>query len=175
LLKVPAKKTLEALASYNGAWRRMEYRGKFHGAFVYDDYGHHPTEIKATLAAFRQKFPHSPLICVFQPHQAKRLEILFKEFCGAFDAADATLILPLYKVLGRDERLPHDSEALVTALKHRSPEKLIFYASNPKHLRRMVEELIANLPHGRTLPSPVLIMMGAGDIVEYTNLFIKKK
>ena len=58
-LGVPENKILSALKDYQGAWRRMEYRGKFMGAKVYDDYGHHPTEIKATLQAFREKFPDS--------------------------------------------------------------------------------------------------------------------
>jgi UDP-N-acetylmuramate--alanine ligase len=106
LLKISEKDIFAALGSYGGAWRRMEYRGtaKIKGvkepALVYDDYAHHPTEIKATLAAFKKQFPERPLICVFQPHQGKRLELLFKEFATAFDSADAVIlanhrILPL--------------------------------------------------------------------------------
>ena len=132
-LKISEKKTLEAIGSYNGAWRRMEHKGIIKpGIQVYDDYAHHPTEIKATLQGFKEKFPRSPLICVFQPHQAQRLELLFKEFSQAFDDADVVVLLPLYKVLGRDERLPHDSAALAAALKKRSPKKWITYVDETK-------------------------------------------
>lgn len=79
-LGIPENKIFSALKSYRGAWRRMEYRGHFLGTRVYDDYAHHPTEIKATLQAFREKYPDSKIICVFQPHQAHRLKALFNDF-----------------------------------------------------------------------------------------------
>ena len=115
---------LKALKQYKGAWRRMEYRGDLAlhikhqasrkdgrlkaisyklKASVYDDYAHHPTEIRTTLAGIAQKWPKSRVICVFEPHQAKRLALLFKEFVEAFWGADALILLPIYKVSGRDE------------------------------------------------------------------------
>ncbi len=165
VLKIPEKKILAAIGSYRGAWRRMEFKGKIHGALVYDDYAHHPAEIRATLAAFKEKFPHSPLVCVFQPHQAKRLELLFKDFTRAFDAADKVFILPIYKVLGRDEKFLHDSAALVRALQKRSPQKPIFYLTE---LRKIKTALMGQLTH-----SPVVVMMGAGDIADLTKKLLK--
>lgn len=100
---------LKAITKHKGVWRRMEYKGQCkieNSKFkiqVYDDYAHHPTEIKATLEAFKEKFPESLLICVFQPHQTYRLQILFKEFTGAFNKADALILFDIYKVSGRDE------------------------------------------------------------------------
>jgi UDP-N-acetylmuramate--alanine ligase len=176
ILKIPEKKILAAIGSYKGAWRRMELKGilKNTKIQVFDDYAHHPTEIKATLAAFREKFPHSPLFCIFQPHQAKRLNILFKDFVGAFDVADIVFILPLYKVLGRDEKFAHDSAALVKVMQKRTPGKLIFYLEHPENIRLAVEAILKNMRPQKQLPqSPVIIMMGAGDISELTGKLLK--
>jgi UDP-N-acetylmuramate--alanine ligase len=176
LLAVPEKKILESLASYRGAWRRMEYKGTLSGgtpAAVYDDYAHHPTEIKATLAAFKGRFPNTPLVCVFQPHQAKRLELLFSEFTCAFDMADIIIILPLYKVLGRDEKLPHDSQALVRAIKKRLPKKQLYYVEEPKKLKTIIGLALKDAPTKKPSQSPVLVMMGAGDIADLTEKLLK--
>lgn len=175
-LKIPEKKILAAISSYKGAWRRMELKGivKNTKVIVYDDYAHHPTEIKATLGAFREKFPHSPLFCIFQPHQAKRLNLLFKDFAGAFDAADIVFILPLYKVLGRDEKFAHDSAALVKVMQKNSPKKPIFYLEHPKNIRLAVKTILKNMRPDKQLPlSPVVIMMGAGDISDLTGKLLK--
>lgn len=172
ILKIPEKKALTAIGSYKGAWRRMELKGKLKGTGipVYDDYAHHPTEIRATLAAFREKYPKSPLVCIFQPHQAKRLELLFKDFTEAFDAADIVCILPLYKVLGRDEKFAHDSEALVKSLVARAPEKPLFYISKPMTIAAAIKNILRDLLNKKTVArSPVIIMMGAGDIADLTK------
>ena len=175
-LKIPEKKILGAIGSYKGAWRRMELKGTLKNTKiqVFDDYAHHPTEIRATLAAFREKFPHSPLFCIFQPHQAKRLNILFKDFVGAFNVADIVFILPLYKVLGRDEKFAHDSAALVKVMQKRTPGKLIFYLEHPENIRVAVGTILKNMRPQKQLPqSPVIIMMGAGDISELTGKLLK--
>ena len=176
VLKIPEKKILAAIGSYQGAWRRMELKGTLKNTKipVFDDYAHHPTEIRATLAAFREKFPHSPLFCIFQPHQAKRLNILFKEFVGAFDVANIVFILPLYKVLGRDEKFAHDSAALVKVMQKRSPKKPVFYLEHPENIRPAVETILRHMRPDKKLPrSPVIIMMGAGDISGLTGKLLK--
>jgi UDP-N-acetylmuramate--alanine ligase len=182
LLKISEKNILSAIGAYRGAWRRMEYKGKFQRTVqVFDDYAHHPSEIKATLAAFREKFPQSPLICVFQPHQAKRLEVLFDEFMAAFDGADVVFILPLYQVLGRDEKLPRDSESLVRAIEKRAagngePGKPIFYLRDPKKIRAAVRASLRDVPllrDPRFTKPPGVIMMGAGDIADLTHTLLQ--
>ncbi|MFH1170793.1 MAG: UDP-N-acetylmuramate--L-alanine ligase [Candidatus Vogelbacteria bacterium] len=86
-----------ALASFRGTWRRFEYKGKTkRGALIYDDYAHHPTEIRATLAAAREEFPRRRIIVIFQPHLYSRTKLLFKEFTESFADADEILILPIY-------------------------------------------------------------------------------
>jgi UDP-N-acetylmuramate--alanine ligase len=178
LLKIPQKKNLSAIGSYRGAWRRMEYRGICHLlhviCHVYDDYAHHPTEVKATLAGFRAKFPRSPLICVFQPHQAKRLELLFKDFVDSFSGADILVLLPSYQVVGRDtsshSRLVeqgHTSEKLAQAIQKRYPKKEVYYLANPKKLKSFLTYHSPLTTHHSS--SPLLLMMGAGNIVDYTD------
>lgn len=93
-----------ALASYQGAWRRLEKLQTTNHKLqtIYSDYAHHPTEIKATLAALRQKYPKKKIICVFQPHQADRLTRLFSDFKNAFAEADKVILVPVYKPKGRE-------------------------------------------------------------------------
>jgi UDP-N-acetylmuramate--alanine ligase len=154
----------------------MELKGKIKGTkvLVYDDYAHHPTEIRTELDAYREKFPRSPLFCVFQPHQAKRLNLLFKDFAAAFDAANIVFILPLYKVLGRDEKFAHDSAALVNVMQKNSPKKPIFYLEHPENIRPAVDTILKHMRPDKKFPQPpVIIMMGAGDIFELTGKLLK--
>jgi len=164
-LGIPEDGMLSALSKYEGIWRRMEYRGVLPGAdnLLFDDYGHHPTEIKATLAAFKEKYPDKKLICVFQPHQAKRLEALFKDFLGAFKDADLLLLLPIYKVAGRDEaQNKYSSEYLAFALKKKYPKRKIVYLADVGGLKK---ELIS-VSEGE---QSVTVLMGAGNIVDMTG------
>ncbi|MGB7958224.1 MAG: UDP-N-acetylmuramate--L-alanine ligase [Minisyncoccia bacterium] len=167
-LEIPEKKVLAAIHGYHGAWRRMELRGTFKGAPVYDDYAHHPTEIAATLQALREKFPKKKILCVFQPHQTQRTALLFKEFQTAFDMAHETLILPIYRVAGRDAVIPNrDSAALVRAIQKKQPRKPIFYLADPKKLKDAIIAL-----DGAPLSRKVIVMMGAGDIVKLTDTLV---
>ncbi len=164
---IPPKTIFAALGAYHGAWRRMEYRGKFRNALVYDDYAHHPTEIQATLKAFKEKYPSKTLVCVFQPHQSRRLKALFHEFAAAFETADETIILPIYKVAGRDEQPEEpgkfDSLGLVKSAWKRSPKKFILYLAEPKHLKKTLLKLPGPLSR------KVIVMMGAGDVFKITD------
>jgi len=169
-LNIPHAVIIKALGKFRGSWRRMEFRGYLNAkpytlsAKVYDDYAHHPTEIKATLTAFRQNWPKKPLICVFQPHQADRLKRLFSGFKTAFKAADKVIIIPAYKVAGRDEYFDkkYDAKALAGAIG-------AVYVKNPKKdLKRTLTLMVS----GYT-PDPIIVMMGAGNIVDYTDKLIK--
>ncbi len=197
---IKEKIILKALSGYHGAWRRMEYRGELrimnnelrkknktknkkndfiihNSSFiipVYDDYAHHPTEIKATLAGVRQKWPKSAIICVFQPHQEKRLKSLFKEFTGAFDDADTLILLDIFKVKGREETFSDvNSQKLAEAIKTppagrqgKSPINVI-YLKNPKNLKKEINNIIHNSSF--IIHNSIVIMMGAGDIYKLTD------
>jgi UDP-N-acetylmuramate--alanine ligase len=95
-LKLDKQKVLEGLKNFKGTWRRQEYKGNFFGADFYDDYGHHPTEVKATLAAFREKFADKKILAVFQPHLFSRTKLLFTDFVNSFESADEVVVLPIY-------------------------------------------------------------------------------
>lgn len=180
-LKIPEKVILRAIGKFRGTWRRMEYKGKLKirdwKLEIYDDYAHHPTEIKATLGAFREKFSKSKIICVFQPHQAERLNLLFKDFVDAFSKANILILLPSYAVVGRERsklQIPNSKSAkdLYKAIKKKYPKREIYYLGNPKKLKNFLSKI--QKPKTRSLKS-ILIMMGAGDIYRYTKLLINKK
>ena len=178
ILKIPEEKIMEAIGVYRGAWRRMEYRGKFflsnskQSIPVYDDYAHHPTEIRATLKAFKDKFSGAPLVCVFQPHQAKRLQVLFREFTSAFTNADALVLIPSYTVAGRDAvASKFTAERLATAITKKYPRKKIYYLENPKRIKKILTYILPFLTKISS-PAPVVVMMGAGDVVQYTDVLI---
>ncbi len=166
-LRVSEKDSLSAIKSFRGTWRRMELVGKYDGAPVFDDYAHHPTEIKATLSAFKEKYPNKKIVCVFQPHLSDRLTKLFGEFITAFNDANETLILPIYKVAGRENNAKHkSSQDLARAIQKKQPHKPLFYMEHPKDLH------LALASFG-PLNKRVIVMMGAGDIASLTQKLIK--
>lgn len=85
-----------ALAKFSGAKRRLQKMGQIGDILVYDDYGHHPNEIKATLSTVRKIFEGRRIIAVFQPHRFSRTAALYKEFAEALSYADRAFILPIY-------------------------------------------------------------------------------
>jgi UDP-N-acetylmuramate--alanine ligase len=94
-LEVPAEKIAEGLHHYRGVDRRFQRKGVARGVTVVDDYGHHPTEIRATLAAARE-CGHQHIHVIFQPHRYTRTKDLMEEFGSAFKDADTVTILPIY-------------------------------------------------------------------------------
>jgi UDP-N-acetylmuramate--alanine ligase len=94
-LEVPADKIAEGLGRFRGVDRRFQLRGTAQGVTVVDDYGHHPTEIRATLAAARE-CGHRKIHVVFQPHRYTRTLDLMDQFAGAFEDADTVYVLPIY-------------------------------------------------------------------------------
>lgn len=90
----------EGVKSFYGVGRRFERVGEANGAIVYDDYAHHPDEIKATLSAAKQLAGDNRVICVFQPHNYSRLHDLYPEFTKAFTDADELYLCPLYAARG---------------------------------------------------------------------------
>jgi UDP-N-acetylmuramate--alanine ligase len=95
-LEIPFPVTAEALGSFQGVQRRFTVRGEVDGITVVDDYGHHPAEIRATLAGARAGFPHRRIVCAFQPHRYTRTRDLLGEFATAFNDADALLLTEIY-------------------------------------------------------------------------------
>lgn len=95
-LGIPFALISKAINSFNGVGRRLEIKGEKNGITVIDDYGHHPTEIKATLKAIKHFWPKRKLVVLFQPHRYTRTKNLFSEFAKSFKDADEVKILDIY-------------------------------------------------------------------------------
>ncbi len=167
LLGVKKSVAEKVFKSYSGAWRRLEKleikkSSKFQdtSSKIYSDYAHHPTEIKATLQALREKYPNKKLVCVFQPHQQDRLNRLFREFTTAFDAADKTILYPLYKVRGRDST-GKTSADLAKAINKSN----IIYADNFKEVLKLIGS--------DTVSGSVIVFMSAGDLDSRVRSFLR--
>ena len=152
----------EALENFAGTWRRFEYKGEVNGAKVYDDYGHHPTEIRATLEGARELYPDKKITLVFQSHTYTRTHELFDNFVEALGYADRILILPIYAA--REENINGVSHTkLVEALRS---------AHKDAEARDTFEPVVTELKSSVTENDLVLIM-GAGDITRVASELIK--
>jgi UDP-N-acetylmuramate--alanine ligase len=112
-LKIPSEISLQALSQYQGSWRRFQEKQVSLGEKkikAISDYGHHPTEIKATLSAVREKYPKKEIILLFQPHQYQRTYYLFKDFlktfrdCRKAGNLDKLVVTDIYDVAGRERK-----------------------------------------------------------------------
>lgn len=111
LLGLEDAQIVKKLESYSGSWRRMELVGMTkNGNIIFSDYGHHPNEIRPTLASLRQKYPEKTLLVVFQPHQHSRTRQLLSDFSGAFGEADMVIVPNIY--FSRDKK--EDVEFMTT-------------------------------------------------------------
>ncbi len=137
-----------ALERFPGAHRRLELLGLFQGAAVYDDYGHHPTEVRATIQAARE-LRHRRLIVVFQPHRYSRLAAFMYDFARSFDGADRVLLLDVYSA-GEQNPTGVSSSDLADRLPNGT------YVGSFDNAREALENLVG--------PDDVLLLMGAGDI-----------
>jgi len=95
-LNLDLEKVREALKNFQGITRRFEKIGERNGAILFDDYGHHPEEIKVTLKGAREIYPEKNLIAVFQPHSFSRTESLLQEFSQSFDSVDEVVVMDIY-------------------------------------------------------------------------------
>jgi len=138
-----------ALAQAKGVKRRYQYKGVFGGAVIIDDYAHHPTEIKACLAAAREAHT-GRIICLFQPHTYTRTRDLFEDFTQAFTVADITIFVPIFAA-----REPFDPSISSAMLADRVSQTSYSCTSLEE-----AEEIL----RGKLMPGDLLITMGAGDV-----------
>lgn len=152
-LGVPFPVIQKALASFTGVRRRFEHKGDYRGARIVDDYGHHPTEVAATLSAARSLQP-GRLVVLFQPHLFSRTQRLYKEFARALVTADAVYLADIYPA--RERPLPGVTSQLIAdqlALEGRPA------AGGPLPLAECLSLLKRDLQAG-----DLFITMGAGDV-----------
>lgn len=148
-LQVPLPVIQEALESFTGLARRMERLGEHRGAAFFDDYAHHPTEIAATLAAARERYPDKRITAVFMPHTYSRTKALFKEFATSFEVADHIMLLPIYGS-AREQQGGVSSEELAAAI----GSKAMFVPDMAAAADRL---------RGAVSADDVVLLMGAGD------------
>jgi UDP-N-acetylmuramate--alanine ligase len=153
------------LCEFNGAHRRLELRGAAAGRQVLDDYAHHPTEIRATLRAARERFNPRRLWCVFQPHQHSRTRFLLADFAGSFAHADRVVVPDIYFV--RDSQRERElvcAEDLVKEIRLRGGNAT--YAGD---FGSIVELLACE-----TEPGDVILTMGAGNIWKVADELVQR-
>ncbi|MBE6530552.1 MAG: UDP-N-acetylmuramate--L-alanine ligase [Ruminococcaceae bacterium] len=155
LCGIRAEDIAAGLAAFGGAKRRMEYKGRICGADIYDDYGHHPTEIATTLAGARG-LAEGRLVCVYQPHTYSRTKALFDDFARAFEAADKVIFSDIYAAREID-----DGSVSSKMLAEAVGEKAVWGGD----LKMTAELLRAELKDGDTA-----IVMGAGDIWKIVDM-----
>ncbi|MBE7536655.1 MAG: UDP-N-acetylmuramate--L-alanine ligase [Anaerolineales bacterium] len=143
------EKAAQALSTFVGASRRFELRGEAGGVSVFDDYAHHPTEIKATLAGARARYPDRRIWAIWQPHTYSRTHMLFREFSRAFDDADEVIVTEVYA--SREPQQDFTSAEIVNGMSHRSARFIAM-------LDDATTYLLENLS-----PGDILVVLSAGD------------
>jgi UDP-N-acetylmuramate--alanine ligase len=144
----------EGLASFTGVDRRFQVRGEAGGVLVVDDYGHHPTEIRATLETLRNRAAGRRTVVLFQPHRYTRTQHLWDEFCRAFHAADVVLLADIYPA-GEEAVEGITAEALAEAISRRGHRQIV-YAGD---LRAAAQRLLLEAREG-----DVVLTLGAGSV-----------
>lgn len=161
------------LEEFSGTARRMQIMGEFKGATIIDDYAHHPTEIKATLAGAREMFGDRKIKVVFHPHTFTRTKALLDDFAKSFDGADEVIILDIYGS-AREKQGGVHSQDLVEKLKIKNPEasglKINQEVEYIPTLKECEEYLRKNIESG-----DVIILMGAGDVFRVGEKLVNKK
>lgn len=150
LLGVARSKSMQVVETFKGTRRRFEAKGKRGSALLFDDYAHHPTEIVATLKAFRERFLRMAITVVFQPHTFSRTKTFIKQFGQSFGLADQVLVLDIYGS-AREKKGFVTSQQLVEEIGHKAVLTPTIDAAF-----QFIEK---NMP-----PHSLLITMGAGDV-----------
>lgn len=153
----------KALANFGGVKRRFTRTGTWNGTAIIDDYGHHPVEIAAVLAAARQT-TDKRIVAVVQPHRYTRLRDLFEEFCTCFNDAETVIVAPVYAA-GEAPIEGIDRDALVEGLRAHGHRHVIALDSDAD-----LPQLVAGLAE----PGGLVVCLGAGSISGWANALPEK-
>jgi UDP-N-acetylmuramate--alanine ligase len=162
-LGVPFARAAEALDTFLGIERRFQIKGDVGGVRVVDDYGHHPAEVRATLAAARSVHP-GRIVVAFQPHRYTRTRDLWEDFTRAFNDADALIVTEIYGA-GEDKIPGVDSEGLVRALRDHGHRDAEFVGDLERVLARLEE---------RVRPGDLVLTLGAGSISSLSDRLVAR-
>lgn len=139
---------VEGLAQFDGVDRRFQFKGEAKKIRVYDDYGHHPTEVRATLQAFKEKYPKNRVVVFFQPHRYSRTQSCWSDFTKCFAQADVLLLTDIYSA----------GEAPIDGI---DSQKLAMEIKNSHYLPK--SEQLAEAVLAQLKAEDVLVTLGAGD------------
>jgi len=154
-LEISFQVIADALGSFAGVQRRMQHKGTVADIEIFDDYGHHPTEIRATLAAIKQAWPEKRLVVLFQPHRYSRTKGLFKEFQTCFHQADVLVMTDIYAA--SEKQIDGvSSEHLLNKIKQHGQR----YTAYVPMLQELAEQVRPMLK-----PGDLVLSLGAGNIV----------
>jgi UDP-N-acetylmuramate--alanine ligase len=157
---VDLKLAAEALGRFTGVDRRMTHVGSYRGATLVDDYGHHPTEIAATLKALKERHRPSRVICVFQPHQHSRTRTLLDDFATCFKDADLAIILDIYSVRDSEEEKRLTSSKTLVDRINAAGQRAVHIAT----FSQVVEYLKQNAQSG-----DLILTIGAGNVCDVAH------
>jgi UDP-N-acetylmuramate--alanine ligase len=149
LLGLPIKDAAFPLSTFKGVGRRFQVCGEANEITIIDDYAHHPTEIRATLAAARDRYNQRHIWAVWQPHTYSRTQSLFNEFTRSFNDADHVIVTEIYAA--REEKQDYSSVQIVKSMNHPNVRFI-------PTLNDVVDYLVAHLQ-----PGDVLLVLSAGD------------
>ena len=152
-MKLPWEQIATGLLQFRGADRRFQYKGKYKGATVIDDYAHHPTEIKASLQAAKN-YPHERIVVVFQPHTYTRTKAFLPEFAQALSLADVVVLADIYAAREQDI-YGVSSRDILDLLQKEGVES--YYFPSFSDIETFLQKNCMN--------GDLLITMGAGDVV----------
>lgn len=143
-----------SLEQFAGTKRRFELLGEHQGALVFDDYAHHPDEIRVTLKAFRELYPKRTLRVVFHPHTFTRTKALLPDFAEALSSADKVYLLDIYGSARETHGGVH-SQDIVQRINTIFPNKAEYVADREALISQLTTEIT---------PNDLLVTMGAGDV-----------
>ena len=162
-LKVPFAKVKAGIEKFTGVFRRWEVKAEVNGMTVVDDYAHHPTEIKATLAGAKSGWRRR-VVCVFQPHLYSRTRDFYDEFGRSFFNADVLVLTDVYPA--REEPIQGINGELIAHAAKEFGHKQVFYVQNKQDIPDFLMKIKQK--------GDIIITMGAGDIWKFGEAFIKQ-
>jgi len=161
-LALPLDQAAAALGTYSGTGRRFEVRGESHGVTVIDDYAHHPSEIRATLAAARSRYPERSVWVVWQPHTYSRTRALLNDFATSFGDAEHVIVTDIFAAREDPPANGFSSRDVVEALKHPRAHYLPDFSKVADFLMKGVH------------PEAVVLVLSAGDANRVSDLLLQK-
>jgi len=164
ILGIPEEVSKRALMNFTGTWRRLERRGVTEeGTIIYDDYAHHPTEVRASIQALKESYPDKKLTIVFQPHLYSRTKALFDDFAKCFHGADLVVLLPIY--FAREVPDESISSGKLAEAVCANGDKAIAFTDF-----ELAEEYLKGMTFG---PDDIFVTMGAGEAYKIADNIFK--